>query len=186
MSLTRTGRMRRGSGLKTRTPLVPMAPKMAAKRAAEGDLHPSSTFARKSAASPKLATAAPAKRPGYTGPKRSVCDMVDKRSGKRCEFPSCTSAQDHRHHRLNRKAGGRRGEMRERLNSAAWLLGVCTVHHEIVTNPVGEVRETVERMGWVLREGQDATAVEVATRHHPEPVWLDNSGDWHIYEEASA
>jgi hypothetical protein len=176
-SQLRRSPMKRGSGLS------PMSAKRRNALAAAG-VPLTSTFAPRARTSntPPVRT----KSPAYTGPKRSVCDLVDARSGKRCEFPACANQQDHRHHRLNRKAGGRHGEMRERLNSAAWLLGVCAVHHEIVTNPVGELRKTVERMGWVLREGQDATAVEVATRHHAEPVFLDNAGQWHTYEEWSA
>lgn len=166
--------------LKRGTPL----PKMSARRAAEYDasgVKPMTTF-RPRAREAKLAMP----RPVYTGPKRPVCALVDARSGGMCEFPGCTRHQDHRHHRLNRKSGGRHGEARERLNGAAWLLAVCATHHDIVTNPTGELRETVERMGWVLREHQDATQTEVFTRHQVDPVFLANDGRWVSYEDAAA
>lgn len=87
------------------------------------------------------------------------------------------------HHRLNRKDGGRFGEMRDRLNGTAWLLDVCRHHHRLVTNPVGDDRTLALTMGWILEEftnGQptDALLVPVLTRHHPGPVLLDNAGDW--------
>jgi hypothetical protein len=82
--------------------------------------------------------------------------------------------------------GGRHGAMAELLNGAAWLLGVCWWHHEVVTNPVGEVLIRVKAMGWVLIEGQDAAAEPVLTRHAPGRVWLDNQGGWHLIEEGAA
>jgi len=73
--------------------------------------------------------------------------------------------------------------MRERLNGAAWLLAVCFFHHEIVTNPVGEVLEKVQRMGWVLLNGQDARHEHVFTRHSRYFVLLDDKGGWAADEE---
>lgn len=174
--------------LNSRRPIAAMSAKRRAALADRGVVNPMSTFAPRSREprTPKLATPAPAKRQAYTGPKRSVCELVDARSGGMCEFPGCIHPQDHRHHRLNRKSGGRRGEARERLNGAAWLLGVCATHHDIVTNPTGELRETVERMGWVLREHQDARTTEVFTRHSVDPVWLSDDGEWRDYEELAA
>lgn len=159
-------------------------PQFSTKRLAALDaagIPPLSTFL------PKPAVERPVRKAQrYTGPKRSVCDLVDARSGRLCEWPACPRPQDHRHHRLDRGMGGRHGEMADRLNGAAWLLAVCWVHHEIVTNPVGDLLTTVKEMGWVLIEGQDATAVPVWTRHSGEPVWLDNAGGWHQYEEGAA
>jgi hypothetical protein len=157
------------------------SPKRLAELAAAGIPHPSTTFAKPT----KLAARKPAKRPADTGPKRSVIERVDDRSGRRCEWPGCTQPQHHRHHRLNRKAGGRKREGKERVNGAAWLLGACHVHHAYVTSPSGGRRKTAERMGWLLREHQEATQVPVQTRHDPEPVWLDNDGRWHPYEEGA-
>src|SRR5688572_2138184 len=98
-----------------RTELPKMSAKRRAQRAAEGDPFPTSTFRK-----PKLAMP---KRAKDTGPKRSVEEMVDARSGGMCEWPTCPMPQVHRHHRLNRKQGGRHGEAKVRVNGAAWLLG---------------------------------------------------------------
>lgn len=118
-----------------------------------------------------------------TGPPQKTRDLVHKRSGDRCEWPGCRRMRRDVHHRLNRKDGGRFGEMRDRLNGAAWLLDACRHHHQLVTNPVGDDRILALHMGWVLEEftnGQptDALLVPVLTRHHPSPVLLDNRGDW--------
>lgn len=160
-----------------RTPIKPMSDRKRATLAAAGITYPSTTFARPTKPEPQAR-----QRATYTGPKRSVIDLVDERSGKRCEWPGCNQPQDHRHHRLNRKAGGRKRAGKERVNGAAWLLGTCHVHHAYVTSPSGEQRQVAERMGWLLREHQDATQVPVATSHDREPVWLDNSGRWHRLE----
>lgn len=141
---------------------------------------------RKKAMPAQGATLAKRPRRRSTGPKTSVCELVDKRSGRICEWPECGQPQADRHHRLNRKAGGRHGEMRERLNGAAWLLGACRPHHDMVTNPVGDVRQLAEDWGWLLREGQDAAQSPVMTCHSVEPVWLDNAGRWHPYEDGVA
>ncbi|MGC4886754.1 hypothetical protein [Micromonospora sp. DT227] len=117
-------------------------------------------------------------RPKYTGPTPEVRALVVARCGGRCEWPGCRRAAVDIHHRLNRKNGGRHGTARERINQAGWLLGACRHHHERVTNPVGEVRNEVEAVGWLLRENQDALATPVLTRHRPELVLLDNAGGW--------
>lgn len=163
------------------TAIKPMSDRKLAKLAAAGITHPFTTFA-----SPDKPEAPARKRTRYTGPKKSATELVDERSAKRCEWPDCNQPQDHRHHRLNRKAGGRKREGKERVNGAAWLLGACYLHHAYVTSPSGERRGVAERMGWLLREHQDATQVPVQTRHDSEPVWLDNSGDWHRHEEGAA
>lgn len=118
-----------------------------------------------------------------TGPSKTTRDLVHKRSGDRCEWPGCPRMRRDVHHRLNRKDGGRHGEMRDRLNGAAWLLDACRHHHRLVTNPVGEDRILALHMGWLLEEftdgaPTDALLVPVLTRHHPRPVLLDNAGDW--------
>lgn len=102
-------------------------------------------------------------RRAYTGPSDAVCPMVDRRSGGVCEWPGCHRPQQDRHHRLNRKQGGRHGEMRDRLNGAAWLLGCCRPHHNMVTSPFGGILVKARAMGWLLREGQDAPLVPVLT-----------------------
>lgn len=113
-----------------------------------------------------------------SGPTQKVRQYVRDRSGGWCEWSGCGNAATDIHHRLNRKAGGRHGETRRRINQPGWLLHVCRSHHMVVTNPVGEVRVTVVAMGWVLLEGEDARVVPVQTRHHPGPVLLDDAGDW--------
>jgi hypothetical protein len=169
-----------------RTRIQPISERQRAIRAAEDDdLHPVSTFRRKRQPERRATLArkpVPQKRPRYTGPKVSVQKLVDRRSGKRCEWPGCHQPATERHHRLNRKSGGRHGEAHERVNGAAWLLSVCHAHHLALPKR----RAIAERLGWLLREHQDATQVPALTRHDPEPVWLDNSGKWHRYEEGAA
>jgi hypothetical protein len=144
-----------------------------------GILHPTSTFKPK----PKKATG---KRQACTGPKKSVTELVDERSGGVCEWPDCGQRQTERHHRLNRKNGGRHGEAKERVNGVAWLLGACRPHHRRVTSPVGEVRKEALDKGWLLLEHQDATRVPVWTRHSDEPVYLTADGAWVPFQEACA
>lgn len=171
MTLKRSSFWRRGSKeLKTRTPLAQISAKRLAKLAAQGITNPASTLTEQR--KPAMATRS------NTGPKQSTRSSVRARSGGICEWPGCTEPATEQHHRLNRKQGGRHGEMRERLNGQAWLLDACNPHHRTVTSPTGLVRELVLRMGWLLLEYQDATEVPVATRHDVDPVWLDNAGGW--------
>lgn len=156
--------------------LPPFSAKRLAEFAAEG-IRPTSTFRARPAANRA------ARRQRYTGPPQAVCRMVDKRSGRMCEWPGCPRPQDHRHHRLDRGMGGRHGEMHDLINGAAWLLAACFEHHERVTNPVGEVLAEAKANGWVLIEGQDATTVPVLTRHAAGRVLLDNLGGWHQPKE---
>ncbi|WP_341719993.1 hypothetical protein QQG74_09910 [Micromonospora sp. FIMYZ51] len=146
-----------------------MSAKRAALLAEQGVSRPWSTLVNTGAGLSRTAAdrdrkPAARKQPAYTGPSDEVKALVDGRSGLRCEWPACPRQQQDRHHRLNRKNGGRHGEMRERINGAAWLLGACRPHHDRVTNPVGEVRVEAERMGWILREHQDAEMVPVLIR----------------------
>lgn len=180
--------MKRGSGLN------PISAKRRAALDAAG-MQATSTFAARSplAAGTPLQRTAPirrtgtralrasagaGKRPEYTGPTPEVRALVVARCTGRCEWPGCRRSAVDVHHRLNRKSGGRHGAARERINQAGWLLGACRPHHDRVTNPVGEVRAEVERMGWLLREHQDALTTPVLTRHRPGLVLLDNSGGW--------
>lgn len=162
-----------------RTAINQMSHQKRVKLAEIGVLYPTSTFTPK----PRKATG---KRARDTGPKQSVTDLVKKRSGGMCEWPGCPSEAIHRHHRLNRKIGGRFGEMHERINGAHWLLHACLIHHAYVTSPIGHRRETSKAMGWLLLEGQDAAQIPVHSRHDIDPVWLLPSGDWLTYEEAAA
>lgn len=111
-----------------------------------------------------------------TDPPRWVRRLVAKRSGGRCEWPGCWAPAVDMHHRLNRKVGGRHGEMAELVNGPQWLLHACREHHERVTSASGRVLVEAKRWGWVLIEGQDAAEVRVMTRHAPIPVLLFGSG----------
>lgn len=159
-SLTRRTPLKAVAGLARTSPLAAVSPRRKA--------------ALKAAGKPVLAALATR----YTGPTRRVCALVDGRAEGRCEFPDCCSAGDDRHHRLNRKNGGRHGEMRRLVNSAAWLLIACRPHHNLVTDADGEELAEAKRSGWVLNEGQDAARVPVATGHSERLVWLDNEGNW--------
>lgn len=94
-----------------------------------------------------------------TGPDQATRLLIWDRCNGYCEWPGCLAMATDVHHRLNRKAGGRKGAMREILNSPPWLLAACRFHHEFVTHPVGAERVQVEAWGWVLREGQHGDVV---------------------------
>jgi hypothetical protein len=117
-----------------------------------------------------------------TGPLRATVELLYLRSGRICEWPGCVQPATEKHHRLNRKAGGRHGEARERVNGVAWLLHACHTHHAYVTSPTGDQRQRALDMGWLLLEYQDALQVPVLTRHDDEPVWLDGDGAWRLFE----
>jgi hypothetical protein len=121
-----------------------------------------------------------------TGPPRATVELLFVRSGRICEWPDCGQSATEKHHRLNRKHGGRHGEAHKRVNGVAWLLHACHLHHAYVTSPSGERRETAIAMGWLLLENQDATQVPVLTCHDDEPVWLDADGYWHVFEAGVA
>jgi hypothetical protein len=118
------------------------------------------------------------------GPTRRTRLLVYARAGATdgwpggCEWPGCTRPRTDVHHRLNRKAGGRHGQMRARLNRAAWLLACCRHHHRQVTSAHGDELAAARAAGWLLVEGQDAAVVPVLTRHHQGPVLLDDAGGW--------
>lgn len=109
-----------------------------------------------------------------TGPTQAVRNLVAARSQGWCEWPLCLQPATDQHHRLNRKVGGRHGEMADRINQPAWLLHACRQHHAVVTSPVGEARLQALAMGWVLLEGHDALRIPVVSRHGR--VWLTNDG----------
>lgn len=113
-----------------------------------------------------------------TGPTAKTRAVVHARSGDRCEWPACPRLRRDVHHRLNRKVGGRHGEMRQRLNGAEWLVDACRHHHNLATRAVGDDRVLVESMGWVLREGDDAVLVPILTRHSTRPVLLAGDGTY--------
>lgn len=121
-----------------------------------------------------------------TGPKKTNRQRVCKRSGGMCEWPACPEPATDVHHRLNRKDGGRHGEMAERINGPAWLLHCCRFHHERVTSAYGAVLAEAKAWGWVLTEGQNALQVPVLTRHDEEPVWLLPDGKFLLFQEACA
>lgn len=100
-----------------------------------------------------------------TGPSPAVRRLVALRSDGWCEWPGCWLVAADVHHRLNRKSGGRHGEMRARINQAAWLLHTCRPHHSRVTSPVGADRVLIRLMGWLLHEGEDALTAPVESRH---------------------
>jgi hypothetical protein len=107
-----------------------------------------------------------------------VIALVGQRSAGWCEWPGCRRPGTDRHHRLNRKAGGRHGTAAQRINGAAWLLVCCREHHQAVTSPTGAGRAAAIERGWLLLEHQHAEAVPVWTRHHLEPVLLAADGTW--------
>lgn len=151
--------------MERRKPLARMSAKRRAALAEAGNPNPWSTMVNTAGrgVAPRLAVTAPKRR--HTGPTVAVRALVRARSGGLCEWPGCPRPGIDLHHRLNRKLGGRHGEMRARINGAAWLLDACRPHHERVTSSVGEVRVEAERMGWVLREHQDAEVTPVLTCH---------------------
>lgn len=179
--LTAKKPLKRGTKLKPGKPLSPISADRLKKF---GGRMPRNSLDRPTAAArePKPHKA----KARYTGPKRWVCKRVDERSGRMCEWPGCTRRGVERHHRLNRKIGGRHGEIAERLNGPAWLLKVCRPHHRAVTSAFGEQLAEAKAWGWVLTEDQDAHRVPVMTRHDEEPVWFLPDGSWITYLEGAA
>ncbi len=167
--------------LKRTTPLNAFSAKRWEKVTASG-FRPTSTFTPW----PREPLTAKAQARRSTGPKQSQTTLLFKRSLRICEWPDCWQPATDKHHRLNRKDGGRHGEMRDRLNGVAWLLHACRVHHAYVTSPHGFRRQKAIEMGWLLLEGQDAQRVPVLTRHDEEPIWLLPNGTWLRFEEACA
>jgi hypothetical protein len=155
-----------------RSPLNPMSPKRRATLAAAGVPNPFSTLAG------SVGIQHPPKRHRNAGPAQATVTLLRARSGGVCEFPDCRKAATDKHHRLNRKAGGRRGAMAERINGVAWLLDACRTHHAYVTSPHGEALTWARRFGWVLVEGQDALLVPVLVRHSASAVFLSADGAW--------
>lgn len=145
-----------------RSPIRPVSDKRRAMLAAHGIKHIASTLVSLGRSD--------------TGPPRRVRRAVARRSGGICEWPGCWAAATDMHHRLNRKSGGRHGEMQELINEPEWLLHACRMHHNLTTSPFGPVRKVVMEAGWLLLEGQDAAAVLVLTRHDLDPVRLLRSG----------
>ncbi len=179
MAMKRAGNLKRGSGPARKTELSPYSKRRWGEVTAAG-FRPTTSFR------PKPREAEKRKPSRRTDPKRSVCELVDERSKGMCEWQGCPRLGVDRHHRLNRKSGGRHGEMAELVNGAAWLLKVCKVHHAYVTSAYGKQLAEVRRKGWVLREGQNALRVPVLTRHDEEPVWLLPDGSFLRFEEACA
>lgn len=163
-----------------RTPLKPMSERRRQQFAEQGNTNPFSTLTNGvvgRGSVPRPAAPAP-RRTRDTGPTAAVRQLIAARSTGRCEWPGCPRPATDVHHRLNRKAGGRHGAASDRINGAGWLLAACRPHHDTVTSPTGEVRALVERMGWLLREHQDAETTPVVTRHHPLPLLLCADGTW--------
>lgn len=115
----------------------------------------------------------------YTGPPARVRRLVRQRSLGRCEIalPGCRHLADQIHHRLGRKAGGRHGAARTRVNGAAWLLDCCSPCHRQVTSPHGAALAVARGRGLLLREHEDARLVPVLGWRGV-PVLLDDAGGW--------
>lgn len=169
--------------LKRGAPLNAFSKKRLERLAQQGVKYPTSTFAPKAI---QQAGNRQARRAKDTGPKKTNRQLVHERSGGWCEWPGCPERATDVQHRLGRKAGGRYGEMSERINGPAWLLHCCRFHHERVTSAYGAVLADAKRRGWVLTERQNAVRVPVLTRHDEEPVWLLNDGSYLLFEEACA
>jgi hypothetical protein len=168
--------LKRNTPLRSHTALSPMSAKRMEQLRAAG-LPTNSTFLPRQRES---RVKQPRRRD--TGPLRSTVELLYLRSGRICEWPGCVQPATEKHHRLNRKYGGRHGEARERVNGVAWLLHACQTHHAYVTSPTGDQRQRALDMGWLLLEYQDALQVPALTRHDDEPVWLDAAGAWHLFE----
>lgn len=110
-----------------------------------------------------------------TGPSLSVRQLVEARSGGRCEFAACPSGGVHDHHRRPRRMGGSKAAD---TNTAANLLKLCLPHHEWVESN----RAAATEMGLLLPSTADPSAVPVYTRHSAQPVLLDDLGQFHLTE----
>ena len=121
-------------------------------------------------------TVAMVRRRRDTGPDSHTRTRLTLRSGGLCELPGCGRDATQVHHRLNRKFGGRKGEMAILVNGIAWLLHLCTFCHESVTSAHGRVLVEARVKGWLLLEGETGETVPVLLRHGL--VLLDGRGGW--------
>lgn len=135
---------KRRKGLTTRTPLLPKQP---LKRIpATGS----------SWVQPKRKPMRPGK---YTGPKQTVKEIVEKRSGWVCEIQMpgvCTGVATDPHHRAGRGMGGSK---RPALNEAHALLHVCRKCHDAVTDTRGN-RAVYEDARWIVPRGAEDIMIE--------------------------
>lgn len=158
-------------------PLRPMSDKRAAALEAEGITFPTSTL---------IAHTPMAAKKSNTGPKQDVRELLRWRSGGMCEWPDCPEQATDTHHRLNRKAGGRHGDMRDKINGVEWLIHCCRTHHAYVTSPHGHRRRNAIAIGWFLLEGQEALRIPFLSRHDVEPIWPLPNGSFLEFEEGCA
>ena len=150
-----------------RSKIQQMSPKQRAKRAAEGDAHPVSTFRRKPAMKA-------AKRTADTGPDQATVDAALERDGHSCVV--CLGALHGTrgvhwsiHHRLRRSQGGD--------NQLSNLVSTCGhgtagCHGNIHAGP-----NAARKAGWMLRRGDDPEQKVMAHAMHGH-VFLLNNGFW--------
>lgn len=111
-----------------------------------------------------------------TGPTNSIRAIVWVRSGGWCEIglPGCTRVATDIHHRLGRKAGGRKGDAAERINQPSNLIHACRSCHRVVTSPVGEWRQEALDRGLIVLEHEVPAEVPCGLRTGP--VYLLDDG----------
>jgi hypothetical protein len=108
-----------------------------------------------------------------TGPIPEVRQIVEARSGGRCEFTDCTRVGEHIHHRRPRRMGGSKAVD---TNGVANLLHLCCVHHDWVESN----RTAATDMGLLLPSTADPSRVPLWTRHANQRVHLTADGSWEV------
>lgn len=117
-------------------------------------------------------------RPAVPGDVRAT---LAGRSGGWCEarLSGCWGQATDVHHRISQKAGGRRGAARERHDRLANCVHVCRGCHAWITARPAEARD----LGLALAEWQTPTSEPVRLHYDDLPVFLDDAGGWHRFEE---
>jgi hypothetical protein len=127
-----------------------------------------------------------AKRRPRTGHRvaENVRAAAKTRSGGWCEvqLTGCRGAASQLQHRITQKAGGRHGAAVKRSDRLSNVLHCCWWCHDVITKSPGASKQ--DGIGWSLEEWQEPSQEVVLYRG--EPMYLDDGGSVHSYEEAGA
>jgi hypothetical protein len=119
-------------------------------------------------------------RPAVPGDVRAA---LARRSGGWCEpqLPGCWGQATDPSHRITTKNGGRHGAAKVEHDRLSDVVHACRLCHIWITTRPAEARA----LGLALEEWEDPSAEPVLLlAHDSEPVYLDDRGGVHSFEEA--
>lgn len=177
--------MKRGGPLKRKTKLRAKSPLRRYTELRSTPRVSTGTSGERSAASVIQPTkVVSAKRRPRTGHRvaRQVRELVRARSGGVCEvqLAGCRWWSSQLQHRITQKSGGRHGKAVARSDRASNVLDSCWWCHSVITDSPGASKQE----GWSLEEWQEPSQEPVLYRG--EPVYLDDEGLVHSFEEVGA